>query len=102
MRQNDRLNMLYTKHFYGFEREGKSESYLEKQVQPGSVFTFKYPLRMYDVQDKVLPLVATGLRNVDFLMPKTDEQLKEEAKQAEELQRKIDAMTPVERRKYEL
>ena len=30
MRQNDRLNMLYTKHFYGFEKEGKSESYLEK------------------------------------------------------------------------
>jgi len=30
MRQNDRLNMLYTKHFYGFEKEGKSDTYLEK------------------------------------------------------------------------
>lgn len=30
MRQNDRLNMMYTKHFYGFEKEGKSEHYLEK------------------------------------------------------------------------
>ena len=30
MRQNDRLNMLYTKHFYGFEKGGKTEHYNEK------------------------------------------------------------------------
>ena len=30
MRQNDRLNKLYTKHFYGFEKEGKADTYLEK------------------------------------------------------------------------
>ena len=72
MRQNDRLNMLYTKHFYGFEREGKSESYLEKQVS-SAVFPFKYPLRLYDVQDKVLPLVGVGIRDINFLLPKSAE-----------------------------
>jgi hypothetical protein len=27
MRQNDKFNMLYTKYFYGFEKEGASQFY---------------------------------------------------------------------------
>ena len=44
--------MLYTKHFYGFEKEGKADHYVEKQVT-SNIFTFKYPLRMADVQEKL-------------------------------------------------
>lgn len=40
--------MLYTKHFYGFEKEGKSETYLEKQVT-SAIFTHKYPVKLYDI-----------------------------------------------------
>ena len=69
MRQNDRLNMLYTKHFYGFEKEGKSESYLEKQTT-SAVFSFKYPLKLSEIQDKLQANVAKGLTDIQFLLPK--------------------------------
>ena len=72
MRQNDRLNMLYTKHFYGFEKEGKCDHYLEKQVT-SNIFNFKYPLKLSEVQDKLQPCVAKGLTDVDFLKPKSAE-----------------------------
>lgn len=52
MRQNDRLNMLYTKNFYGFEKEGKSDTYLEKQVSAG-IFPFKYPVKLSELYDKL-------------------------------------------------
>ena len=46
--------MLYTKHFYGFEKEGKSDSYLEKQVS-AAIITFKYPIKLAQLQDKLQP-----------------------------------------------
>lgn len=44
--------MLYTKHFYGFEKEGKSDHYLEKAVT-SNIFTFKYPLKLSEIQNKL-------------------------------------------------
>ena len=101
MRQNDRLNMLYTKHFYGFEREGKSESYLEKQVSAG-IFAFKYPVRLAEIIEKLQPLIGVALKDIDFMLPKTAEKLKQEEKEAAALAERIERMTPVERRKFEL
>ena len=101
MRQNDRLNMLYTKSFYGFEREGKSDSYLEKSVVSG-IFAFKYPVKLSELVEKVQPLVGKGLRDVDFLLPKSAEQIKQEEKEAAELQAKVDAMSAYEKRKFEI
>lgn len=95
------MNMLYTKHFYGFEREGKSESYLEKQVNSG-IFAFKYPLKLTELVEKVQPLVGKGLRDIEFLLPKSAEQIKQEEKEAAEVQKKIDAMTHHEKRRYDM
>jgi len=81
MRQNDRLNMLYTKHFYGFEKEGKSESYLEKQTT-AAMFSFKYPLKLAEIQDKLQTSIAKGLTDVQFLLPKSAEAIHEEEKEA--------------------
>ena len=40
--------MLYTKHFYGFEKEGKAEHYNEKSVV-ATTFDFRYPMRLVDI-----------------------------------------------------
>ncbi len=85
--------MLYTKNFYGFEKEGKSETYLEKQFSAG-IFEFRYPVKLSEVQDKLLPQVAKGLRNIQFLLPKSAESIKEEEKQAAALQDRVSKMTP--------
>jgi hypothetical protein len=79
MRQNERLNMLYTKHFYGFEKEGKSDTYLEKQVSAG-IFAFKYPVKLSELHDKLQPLVGKGFKNIEFMLPKSAEAIKEEQK----------------------
>ena len=52
LKQNDKLNMFYTKHFYGFEKEGKCDYYQEKAVT-GHYFGFKYPIRQ-DLINKTL------------------------------------------------
>lgn len=101
MRQNDRLNMLYTKNFYGFEKEGKSDTYLEKQVSAG-IFAFKYPVKLSELHDKLQPQVGKGLKDIDFLLPKSAEAVKEEEKEAAALVDKISKMSPHEKRKYEL
>ena len=101
MRQNDRLNMLYTKHFYGFEKEGKADHYVEKQVT-SNIFTFKYPLRMADVQEKLQPCIAKGLTDVQWLKPKSEEDIIAEQKEAAALAERIAAMTVHEKRRYEL
>ena len=84
--------MLYTKHFYGFEKEGKTEHFLDKQVN-ANVINFRYPLKLSELQDKLHPQVCKGLTDVEFLKPKSEEQEKEEAKQAAELAEKIAKMT---------
>ena len=41
---HDKLNILYNKYFYGFEKEGKSQYFLEKQVT-GAYVLYKYPFK---------------------------------------------------------
>lgn len=40
--QNERFSVLYNKYFYGFEKEGKSNYYLDNAVN-GVYFNFRYP-----------------------------------------------------------
>ena len=44
MRQNEKFNMLYTKYFYGFEKEGKSQFYLDKAAT-GHHFNYRYKIK---------------------------------------------------------
>jgi hypothetical protein len=73
--------MLYTRHFYGFEKEGKSDTYLEKQVT-SSIFSFKYPLKLSEIQDKLHAYVTKPLTDVEIFLPKSEETAKEELKEA--------------------
>ena len=100
MRQNDRLNMLYTKHFYGFEKEGKCDTYNEKQVV-SNVFNFRYPVNQYEIQDKLQPCIGLGLTDIDYLLPKSEETKRQEERDAAALAERIANMTPLEKRKYD-
>jgi hypothetical protein len=44
MRQNDKFNLLYTKHFYGFEKEQGNQTYREGKNIVGTYFQYRYPI----------------------------------------------------------
>ena len=44
MRQNEKFNMLYTKYFYGFEKENASSNYREGKSIAGHYFNYRYPI----------------------------------------------------------
>ena len=92
--------MLYTKHFYGFEKEGKCDTYNEKQVV-SNVFNFRYPVNQYEIQDKLQPCIGLGLTDIDYLIPKSEETKRQEEREAAALAERVAAMTPFEKRKYD-
>ena len=92
--------MLYTKHFYGFEKEGKCDTYNEKQVV-SNVFNFRYPVNQYEIQDKLQPCIGLGLTDVEWLIPESEESKKQKQREAAALAERVAAMTPIEKRKYD-
>jgi len=50
MRQNDKYSMLFTKHFYGFEKEGTSASFRDAKSITGHYFNYRYPIRQEFIQ----------------------------------------------------
>lgn len=44
LNNHDKLNILYNKYFYGFEKEGKSAYFQEKTVS-GIYVPYRYPFR---------------------------------------------------------
>jgi len=49
---HEKMNILYNKYFYGFEKEGKSQYFQEKAVS-GVYLPFRYPFRE-DLLDSTL------------------------------------------------
>ena len=100
MRQNERLNMLYTKHFYGFEKEGKSDYFLEGKVT-GHYFNYRYPFKESVLKYTLHKALNVPIKDVKFLLPKPSSEIRkeEEAKAAEE--ERIAQMNERERRKWE-
>ena len=100
MRQNERLNMLYTKHFYGFEKEGKSDYFLEGKVT-GHYFNYRYPFKESVLKYTLHKALNVPIKDVKFLLPKPSSETRkeEEAKAAEE--ERIAQMNERERRKWE-
>lgn len=49
---HEKMNILYNKYFYGFEKEGKSQYFQEKAVS-GVYVAFRYPFRE-DLLDSTL------------------------------------------------
>ena len=44
MRQNEKFNMMFTKYFYGFEKEGATAAYREGKSITGHYVSYRYPV----------------------------------------------------------
>lgn len=67
--QFEKMNILYNKYFYGFEKEGKSAYFQEKAVT-GIYLPFRYPFRE-DLLDSTLHLALNvPVSNVESLRPR--------------------------------
>lgn len=64
MRQNDKLNILYTKFFYGFEKEGKSNYFFEKAVF-GHYFNYKIAFKEAFLGDTIMKALNEPITDVD-------------------------------------
>ena len=99
--QFEKMNILYNKYFYGFEKEGKSAYFQEKSVT-GIYLPFRYPFRE-DLLDSTLHLALNvPVSNVESLRPRD---LVAEQKETEEkenrLKKQMEEMTKDEQRKIE-
>jgi hypothetical protein len=105
MRQNDKLNILYTKYFYGFEKEGKSNYFFEKAVF-GHYFNYKIDFKEAFIGDTIMKALNEPILNVDEmgLRPEAaadaEQRMKLEAEEKQELDEKLAAMTVRERSRY--
>ena len=72
LKQNDKLNMFYTKHFYGFEKEGKCDYYQEKAVT-GHFFNYKYLIKQELIDSTLVHSLNQPINEKDIkkLLPKT-------------------------------
>ena len=78
----DKLNILYNKYFYGFEKEGKSAYFQEKAVS-GFYLPFRYPFRE-DLLDSTLMLALNvPISDIDSLRPRDLEAEKREQEDKE-------------------
>ena len=100
MRQNDRLNMLFTKHFYGFEKEGKSDYYLEGKVT-GHYFNFKYPFKESLLKFTLHKALHMPIKDVKFLLPKSLVEIQKEQEAKEKEEAMLKEMDERERKKWE-
>ena len=60
--------MLYTKHFYGFEKEGKSAYYLQNTVT-GHYFNYRYPINTDKLEETIFKALNTPIESATFLLP---------------------------------
>ena len=100
MRQNDKFNLLYTKHFYGFEKEQGNQNYRDGKNIVGTYFNYRYPV-LESKLPELQKLINQPISDVSKLLPKSDQMLKKEAEEAMRLEERIKAMDPKEKRKYD-
>ena len=63
--------MLYTKYFYGFEKEGTTAFYREGKGIQGHYFSYRYPM-VEDIARNLLPkLINNPTTDVLSLLPKS-------------------------------
>jgi hypothetical protein len=93
--------MLYTKHYYGFEKEGSCSAYRDAQAITGHYFNYKYPINQSLMDETVRKMLNRPVWSVKDLIPKNEWELKAEELQKEREEAKIDAMEPKERRRHE-
>ena len=85
--QFEKMNILYNKYFYGFEKEGKSAFFQEKAVS-GFYLPYRYPFRE-DLIDSTIHLALNlPVSNVESLKPRDLEAEKKETEDQENRLRK--------------
>lgn len=65
----EKLNILYNKYFYGFEKEGKS-SYFQEKAVTGFYLPFRYPFREDLLDSTLMQALNVPLASADALKPK--------------------------------
>lgn len=103
MRQNEKFGILYTKHFYGFEKEGSCSAYRDASSISGHYFNFRYPIRQDMIDLTLRKMLNRPIWNeaVLALIPKNEIELELEELEKVKEQARVDAMDTKERRKYE-
>lgn len=95
--------MLYTKHFYGFEKEGSCSVYREASSITGHYFNYRYPIRqdLIDVTLRKMLNRPIWSEAIQALLPKNDLLLELEEQANEKELARVEAMEPKEKRRYE-
>jgi len=99
------LNLLYTKFFYGFEKEGRSNYFFEKAVF-GHYFNYKIPIKETYLGSTIMKALNQPLFDIDSmgLRPEAqvdaDERERIEMENNQKEQEKLAEMTPREKKRY--
>jgi hypothetical protein len=65
----EKLNILYNKYFYGFEKEGKS-AYFQEKAGNGFYMPFRYPFREDLLDSTLMQALNVPLHSADALKPR--------------------------------
>lgn len=97
----EKLNILYNKYFYGFEKEGKSAYFQEKAVT-GFYLPFRYPFREDLLDSTLMQALNVPLGSADALKPKDLEgEARAEQDKENRFKKQFEQMTLKEQRKVE-
>lgn len=75
IRQNDKFNMLYTKYFYGFEKEAATVSYRDGKSIQGHYFNYRYPFLESALDSTIARAINVPIKDAAFLLPKSQHEL---------------------------
>lgn len=85
MRQNEKFNLMYTKYFYGFEKEGASQAYRDGKGVKGHYVQYRYPILAAALPDTLERALNFPIEDAAVLLPRDqkqiDAELREQAKE---------------------
>ncbi|CDW75335.1 UNKNOWN [Stylonychia lemnae] len=104
LNNHDKLNILYNKYFYGFEKEGKSAYFQEKNVV-GGYFQYRYPFKEDLLSKTIMMALNIPINNPNQilqLLPQNEEERQKETENKENiLKKQMESMSREEKRKVE-
>lgn len=93
--------MLYTKYFYGFEKEGATVAYRDGKATQGHYFNYRYPILESAINQTLVKALNIPIKDVSFLLPKPQHEIEKEKQAQLELEARIAAMDTKEKRRYD-
>ena len=97
--------IIYTKFFYGFEKEGRSNYFFEKAVF-GHYFNYKIPIKEAYLGSTIMKALNQPLFDIDGIglrpeaLDDATERKRIEAENNEKEEAKLAEMTPREKKRY--